>query len=42
MFGNSGQHARTYFLIVMEGKDNETLQRWSARIAEAIKKQVGI
>jgi len=22
MFGNSGQHARTYFLIVMEGKDN--------------------
>jgi len=28
--------------LLMEGKDNETLQRWSARIAEAIKKQVGI
>jgi phosphoglucosamine mutase len=28
--------------LLMEGKDNETLQRWSTRIAEAIKKQVGI
>jgi phosphoglucosamine mutase len=28
--------------LLMEGKDNETLQRWSSRIADAIKKQVGI
>jgi phosphoglucosamine mutase len=28
--------------LLIEGKDNETLQRWSNKIADAIKKQVGI
>lgn len=28
--------------LLIEGRDSETLQRWSAKIAEAIKSQVGI
>lgn len=28
--------------LLLEGKESDTLQRWSARIAEAIKRQVGI
>jgi phosphoglucosamine mutase len=28
--------------LLIEGKDSDTLERWSNRIAEAIKKQVGI
>jgi phosphoglucosamine mutase len=28
--------------LLIEGKDSETLQRWSSKISEAIKKQVGI
>ena len=28
--------------LLIEGKDNETLQRWSNKIADAISKQVGI
>jgi phosphoglucosamine mutase len=28
--------------LLIEGKDNDSLHRWSSRIAEAIKKQVGI
>ena len=28
--------------LLIEGRDSETLQRWSTKISEAIKKQVGI
>jgi phosphoglucosamine mutase len=28
--------------LLIEGKDNETLQRWSNKISDAIKKQVGV